>query len=133
MEKKVMFENGKKVIESLSVNLRAGDKEYKSLSQVLKDIQRRNLMTAGYKACFEAVGLPTDGSVTPSQIFNAAFDAGLYVEVSKGKGSDKKTEKVAAVIVERTNKDTGEKENKLQKVSSWTARKLFTMIAQTKG
>lgn len=133
MEKKNIIESANQVLNSISKSMKAAGKEYKSISCVLKDIQRRNLMAAGYSECFAAVGLATDGKVTPAQIFALTEAAGLFVPVTKGKGADKKTENVAAIWVERTNKETGETTVKLQKVTSWTDKKLFTLIAQAKA
>lgn len=115
------------MLKSVAGELRGGNKEYTSISRVLKDIQRKDMLKAGYGKVFEAVGLEA-GKITPAEFF-AAIPEGMH-------GKDKKGEDFVGVwgwkVVERDaeGKPT-KKEAVLRKVTSWTPNKLFKVLAQS--
>jgi len=119
--------NANEVIKSVSKELRNGNKEYTSISRVLKDIQRKDMLKSGYAAVFEALGLE-GGKVTPADFF-AAVPEQMH-------GQDKKGADYVGLwgwkVVER-DKDgkATKKEAVLRKVSSWTPNKLFKVLAQS--
>ena len=113
-------------IKNVRVELREGNKEYTSISRVLKDIQRKDMLKAGYGKVFEAVGMEA-GKVTPKEFF-AAIPKGMH-------GTDKKGEDFVGVWGWKTiEKDKDGKVTKreavLRKVTSWTPNKLFKVLAQ---
>jgi len=115
------------VLKGVSESLRGGNKEYTSISRVLKDIQRKDMLKAGYGKVFEAVGLVA-GGITPADFF-AAVPAGMH-------GTDKKGNDFVGVWGWKITKkdDKGkvvEREAVLRKVTAWTPNKLFKVLAQS--
>lgn len=114
------------VLKGVSVDLRGANKEYTSISRVLKDIQRRDMLKAGYGKVFEAVGLVA-GGITPADFF-AAVPEGMH-------GTDKKGNDFVGIwgwkVVERDKEGKAtKKEAVLRKVTAWTPNKLFKVLAQ---
>lgn len=119
-----VIESGKAIISTVSKQMRDGDKEYRSISGVLKDIQRSNLLKAGYRDVFAAVGLDVDAEkLTPAKFFGLVHPS-LH-------GTDKKGNDFVGVWGTRTDKETGMTEPVLRKVTSWTPRKVFMVLAQS--
>jgi hypothetical protein len=120
------IENANVVLKSVAANLRSGNKEYTSISRVLKDIQRKDMLKAGYGEVFKAVGLEA-GEITPADFF-AAVPQSMH-------GKDKKGEDFVGIwgwkVTER-DKDgkATKKEAVLRKVTAWTPNKLFKVLAQ---
>ena len=121
------IESANVVLKSVASDLRGGNKEYTSISRVLKDIQRKDMLKAGYGKVFEAVGLVA-GGITPADFF-AAVPEGMH-------GTDKKGNDFVGIwgwkVVERNNdgKPT-KKEAVLRKVTAWTPNKVFKVLAQS--
>lgn len=120
------IESANVVLKGVAGELRGGNKEYTSISRVLKDIQRKDMLKAGYGKVFEAVGLE-GGKVTPAEFF-AAVPEQMH-------GNDKKGNDFVGLwgwkVVERdANGKATKKEAVLRKVSSWTPNKLFKVLAQ---
>jgi hypothetical protein len=120
------IENASIVLKSVGADLRGGNKEYTSISRVLKDIQRKDMLKAGYGKVFEAVGLE-GGKVTPAEFF-AAVPEQMH-------GTDKKGNDFVGLwgwkVVERdANGKAVDKEAVLRKVTAWTPNKLFKVLAQ---
>ena len=121
------IESANVVLKAVAGDLRDANREYTSISRVLKDIQRRDMLKAGYGKVFEAVGLEA-GKITPAEFF-AAVPEGMH-------GVDKKGKDFVGVwgwkVVERDaeGKPT-KKEAVLRKVTSWTPNKLFKVLAQS--
>lgn len=121
------IESANVVLKNVGSDLRGGNKEYTSISRVLKDIQRKDMLKAGYGNVFEAVGLEA-GGITPADFF-AAVPAGMH-------GTDKKGNDFVGIWgwkVTKRDKDGKaiEKEAVLRKVTSWTPNKLFKVLAQS--
>lgn len=76
------IESANVVLKNVGTDLRGGNKEYTSISRVLKDIQRKDMLKAGYGKVFEAVGLEA-GSITPADFF-AAVPEGMHGTDKKG-------------------------------------------------
>lgn len=115
------------VLKGVASDLRGGNKEYTSISRVLKDIQRKDMLKAGYGKVFEAVGLKA-GGITPADFF-AAVPAGMH-------GTDKKGNDFVGIWGWKTlEKDAEGKVTKreavLRKVTAWTPNKLFKVLAQS--
>lgn len=115
------------VLKNVGADLRGGNKEYTSISRVLKDIQRKDMLKAGYGSVFEAVGMEA-GKITPKDFF-AAVPAGMH-------GTDKKGNDFVGIWgwkVTKRDKDgkAVEKEAVLRKVTSWSPNKLFKVLAQS--
>lgn len=114
------------VLKNVGADLRGGNKEYTSISRVLKDIQRKDMLKAGYGKVFEAVGMEA-GNVTPKEFF-AAVPQSMH-------GTDKKGNDYVGIwgwkVLKRDaeGKPT-EKEAVLRKVTSWSPNKLFKVLAQ---
>ena len=114
------------VLKSVATELRSGNKEYTSISRILKDLQRKDMLKAGYGKVFEAVGLEA-GSITPADFF-AAVPKTMH-------GQDKKGADFVGIwgwkVVERDAEGKAtKKEAVLRKVTSWTPNKLFKVLAQ---
>lgn len=128
-------------IKNVSKQLRNGNKEFNSLSSVLKDIQRKQYMKAGYADVFKSLGLPTDGRFTPADFFKKMNDE-QFKTVTVGRGKNKKEEKRLGIWGWAQKKDedgtkifeedgvTPVMVPVLRVVSSWTSNKLFACIAQ---
>lgn len=121
------IENANVVLKNVGSDLRGGNKEYTSISRVLKDIQRKDMLKAGYGKVFEAVGLEA-GSITPADFF-AAVPEGMH-------GTDKKGNDFVGIwgwkVVERDKEGKAtKKEAVLRKVTAWTPNKLFKVLAQS--
>ena len=129
------IESANVVLKNVGKDLRSGNKEYTSISRVLKDIQRVDMMKSGYAAVFAAVGLHAGEKdekgktivVEPKDFF-AAVPASLH-------GKDKKGEDFVGIwgwkVVERDKDGKATKrEAVLRKVTAWTPNKLFKVLAQ---
>jgi len=120
------IESANVVLKNVGSDLRGGNKEYTSISRVLKDIQRKDMLKAGYGKVFEAVGLEA-GSITPADFF-AAVPKGMH-------GTDKKGNDFVGIWGWKTTKDKDGKvtsrEAVLRKVTAWTPNKLFKVLAQS--
>ena len=121
------IESANVVLKNVASELRGGNKEYTSISRVLKDIQRKDMLKAGYGKVFEAVGLEA-GGITPAEFF-AAVPAGMH-------GTDKKGNDFVGIwgwkVVERDKEGKAvKKEAVLRKVTAWTPNKLFKVLAQS--
>lgn len=114
------------VLKGVAHELRDGNKEYTSISRVLKDIQRKDMLKCGYGKVFEAVGLEA-GKVTPAEFF-AAIPEQMH-------GQDKKGNDFVGIwgwkVTERDAEGKAtKKEAVLRKVTAWTPNKLFKVLAQ---
>lgn len=126
-------------IKTVATNMREGNRVYNSISQVLKDIQRKNLLKAGYQQVFDKLGLEA-GKVTPKDFF-ASLDSEQWGRtVSKdGKpigdkwvgiwGTTQKKDADGNKVFEADGV-TPVMEAKLRKVTAWTPTKLFKVYAQ---
>lgn len=127
MTKFDFIESANVVLKSVAGDLREGNKEYTSISRVLKDIQRKDMLKAGYGKVFEAVGLYA-GKITPAEFF-AAVAKDMH-------GKDKKGNDFVGIwgwkVVERDEEGKPtKKEAVLRKVTAWTPNKLFKVLAQS--
>ena len=121
------IESANVVLKGVAANLRDGNREYTSISRVLKDIQRKDMLKAGYGAVFAAVGLEA-GGITPADFF-AAIPEGMH-------GKDKKGNDFVGIWGWKVVKKDKEgkaiaKEAVLRKVTAWTPNKLFKVLAQS--
>lgn len=118
-----VIENANVVIKSVAGNLRSGDKLYRSISSVLKDIQRSEYLKAGYAEVFAAVGIDVKaGKLTPADFFGKVH--------SSLKSTDKKGVEYVGVWGYKKEED-GSRTAVLRKVTSWTPRKVFMVLAQS--
>lgn len=111
------------VLKNVGGDLRGGNKEYTSISRVLKDIQRKDMLKAGYGAVFAAVGLEA-GGITPADFF-AAVPEGMH-------GKDKKGNDFVGVWGYKKD-ENGKNIPVLRKVTAWTPNKLFKVLAQSRA
>lgn len=128
-----------KSAEILSVvrsDMKEANREYTSISRVLKDIQRSDLMRKGFAACFEAVGIEKGHKVEPAEFF-AAVPVENWVEARKGReamvgiwGLTTKKDEQGNVVKDAEGNEV--KVPVLRAVSSWTPRKVFLVLAQAK-
>lgn len=114
------------VLKSVSSDLRGGNNEYTSISRVLKDIQRKDMLKCGYGKVFEALGIVA-GKVTPAEFF-AVIPEGMH-------GKDKKGNDFVGLwgwkVLERDAEGkVTKREAVLRKVTSWSPNKLFKVWAQ---
>lgn len=124
-------------IKNVSASLRSANKEYTSLSSVLKDIQRSAYLRAGYADVFRALGYE-GGKVTPKDFFAATEPEQWGTTEYKNKENEKwlgiwgwaqvKDETGKPVMM--PDGKTPKTEPKLRKVTSWTPTKLFKVLAQ---
>lgn len=125
-------------LKNVRTDLRDGNREYTSISRVLKDIQRKDMLKSGYGAVFAALNLKAEGK---SKVEPADFFGALAPEMW---GTDKKGEKYVGIFGLATKKDEkgnvvkdekGEpvKEAKLRKVTAWSPNKLFKVWAQSEA
>lgn len=118
-----VIENANVVIKSVAANLRSGDKLYRSISSVLKDIQRSEYLKAGYAEVFAAVGIDVKaGKLTPADFFGKVH--------SSLKATDKKGVEYVGVLGYK-KEENGSRTPVLRKVTSWTPRKVFMVLAQS--
>lgn len=123
MKTLVVIESANVVMKSVAANLREANKEYTSISSVLKDIQRSQYLRAGYREVFAAVGIDTDAvKLTPADFF-ARVHKDLH-------GTDKKGNDFVGIWGNKKN-DDGTTTPVLRKVTSWTPRKVFMVLAQS--
>lgn len=123
MKTLAVIESANSVIKSVAANLREANKEYTSISSVLKDIQRSQYLRAGYREVFAAVGIDTDAvKLTPADFF-ARVHKDLH-------GTDKKGNDFVGIWGNKKN-DDGTTTPVLRKVTSWTPRKVFMVLAQS--
>lgn len=124
--------NFAKVIESANATikvagkeLRNADKEARSISSVLKDMQRSQYLKAGYADVFAAIGIDVcgDEKLTPAEFFSRVHES-LH-------GVDKKGNDYVGVWGMSKNKETGEAVPVLRKVTAWSPRKVFMVLAQS--
>lgn len=129
------IESANVVLKSVAANLRSGNKEYTSISRVLKDIQRADMLKSGYAAVFAAVGLHVGEkdengktiTIAPKDFF-AAIPECMH-------GFDKKGNDYVGIwgwkVVERDKDGKATKQEAvLRKVTAWTPNKLFKVLAQ---
>ena len=117
--------NANVTIKSVNKNLAAANREYTSISSVLKDMQRSQYLKAGFAEVFAAVGIDvmSGAKLTPAEFF-ASIHASLH-------GTDKKGNDFVGIWGVQKNKETGEAVPVLRKVTSWTPRKVFMVLAQS--
>jgi hypothetical protein len=119
--------NASELLKGVAGSMRSADKEYRSISSVLKDIQRSQLLKAGYREVFAAVGVDVDAEkLTP-----AAFFEKVHKNLH---GTDKKGNDYVGIWGMKKQKDASDKEVQipvLRKVTSWTPRKVFQVLAQS--
>ena len=130
-------------VKNFQKSLRDANKEFTSLSRVLRVVQCADLMKAGYSDCFAAVGFPTDRKVTAAMVF-AALAQEQWVETVIKSGERKgETERTAGLwgykqVVVDGVKQVDEKgapvvEPCLRKITAWTPTKLFKLLAQAQA
>lgn len=117
-----VIESANVVIKSVAAQLRNANKEYTSISSVLKDIQRTEYMKAGYRDVFAAVGVDVNTKLTPSDFFARLHETQW--------GVDKKGKKYVGVWGMKKQEDDTQTPV-LRKVTSWTPRKVFMVLAQS--
>lgn len=129
-------------IKVVANDLRDGNKEYTSISRVLKDIQRKEMLRCGYGKVFAALGLDADNNkVTPQDFFNALEPEQWGKTVTKsGKVSEPwvgiwgmatvKDENGKKVMVTVNGVEVPKTEPKLRKVTAWSPNKIFKVYAQ---
>lgn len=115
--------NSNAVIKSVAGAMRAADKEYRSISSVLKDIQRKQYLKAGYAEVFAAVGIDVDKEVLAPASFFEKVHKSLH-------GTDKKGNDFVGIWGNKKQED-GTKVPVLRKVTAWTPRKVFLVLAQS--
>lgn len=128
-------------MKNCSESLNNANKAYTSISQVLKDIQRKTMMEAGYASVFTSLGLAADGTFTPAQFF-AVMSKEQFNKVKVGKGKTRHEEERLGIWgwTQAKDKDgnklfeadgvTPKMEAVLRTVSAWTPTRLFKCIAQ---
>lgn len=126
MTKFNFIESANVVLKSVGTEVRGANREYTSISRVLKDMQRKDLLKAGYGKAFEAVGME-GGNITPKE-FREALPAELV-------GTDKKGKEYIGLWGWKTiEKDAQGKVTKreavLRKLTSWTPNKVLKVLAQ---
>lgn len=109
-------------LKNVNKSLRSANKEYSSISRVLKDIQRVDMLRAGYGEVFAAVGVSE--KIAPKDVF-ALVPANMWV-------TDKKGEKIVGLWGYKKG-ENGENVPVLRKVTAWTPNKLFKVLAQAKA
>lgn len=127
MKNYAFIENANAMLKTVAADLRDGNKEYSSISRVLKDMQSKECLKAGYAKVFEALGLE-GGKVTPPVFLAAVCD--------ELKGEDKKGNEFVGLwgwkIDERDEEGKVIKKSPvLRKVTAWSPNKVFKVIAQS--
>lgn len=118
-----VINSANEVMKSVAGSLRSANKEYTSISSVLKDIQRSAYLKAGYSDVFKAVGIDTDEcKLTPADFF-AKVHKSMH-------GTDKKGQDYVGIWGNKKNED-GTTTPVLRKVTAWTPRKVFMVLAQS--
>lgn len=118
-----VIESANVVMKSVRTELRNANKEYTSISSVLKDIQRKQYLKAGYAEVFAAVGIDSNvKTITPKEFFEK-----VHISLH---GEDKKGNDYVGIWGVKKNED-GTTEPVLRKVTSWTPRKVFIVLAQS--
>lgn len=142
--KATVISSANESIKKVSNSLRDGNKEYTSISRVLKDIQRADMLKAGYGQVFEALGF---SDVKKVKVTPAAFFASLEDEqwgITTNKAGQPIGEKWVGIWGMTQKKDAeGNKVTEiidgvevpvmipvLRKVTAWTPTKLFKVYAQ---
>ena len=118
-----VIENAVNVLKSVAGAMRDGNREYTSISSVLKDIQRKQYLKAGYAEVFAAVGIDVDAEVLTPATFFAKVHASLH-------GTDKKGNDYVGIWGNKKNED-GTTTPVLRKVTAWSPRKVFMVLAQS--
>lgn len=143
--KTTVINNANESMKAVRTDLRSANKEYTSISRVLKDIQRREMMKAGYGNVFAALKLqPENGksTVEPAaffkalvpemwgQTYNKAGEAvgekwvGCWgIAAKKDKSGNKVLDAAGNVVTEPV----------LRKITAWTPTKLFKVWAQSEA
>ena len=144
MKTVMIIASANEVLKTVSKNLREGNREYTSLSRVLKDIQRSELLKAGYGVVFDT--LKIDRKITP-KAFLEALEPEMWGQ-TYNKAGEKVGEKWVGLWGLAKVKDaqgnivydetpTGEKvartEPVLRKVTAWTPNKLFKVYSQSQA
>lgn len=140
------IEASEKSLKNVAKEVRGGNVVYTSLSQVLKDIQRSDLMKAGYKAAFAGLGVAIDENKKfAAADFFCLMQEAQYKAVTVGKGKEKKEVKKLGLWGWSQMKDadgnklfeedgvTPKMEAVLRVVTAWTPNKVFKAIAQAKA
>lgn len=125
-----IIENANNTLKNVAKELRNANKEYTGICSVLKDIQRNEFLKAGYREVFAAVGVDVDAvdesgkrvKLTPATFFSRVHES-MY-------GTDKKGEKYVGIWGNKKNED-GTTTPVLRKVTAWTPRKVFVVLAQS--
>lgn len=123
--------------------LRDANREFTSLSSVLRfmqDATNAPEMAHNYLQMLAELGIPTEETVTPRVIMDS-LDESQFVEVTTGRGKDKRTQKMAGIWSNVQKRD--EEGNKIfdetgapvleqvcRPVKSWTPTKLARLLAQ---
>lgn len=131
-------------LKAVRNDLRDGNKEYTSISRVLKDIQRKEMMKCGYGQVFASLHLsPAEGKerVEPADFF-AALAPEMWGRTTNKAGvvSDpwvgvwgtaaKKDAEGNKILDAQGNPVT---EAKLRKITAWSPTKLFKVWAQSEA
>lgn len=123
----IIIEKTTEFVKTFATDLRNANKEYTSISRVLKDIQTPEMLDAGYRKVFDALGLE-GGMVIPAGFFNS-IPASMH-------GKDKKGNDFVGIwgyriIKDAEGKEVG-KEPVLRKVTAWSPTRIFKVLAQAK-
>ena len=118
-----VIESANATIKVAGKELRNADKESRSISSVLKDMQRREFLKAGYAAVFDAIGIDAyAGKITPADFFSRVHSS-LH-------GTDKKGQDYVGLWGMKKQED-GSSVPVLRKITAWTPRKVFMVLAQS--
>lgn len=131
MKKNVNFiENANVVIKSVAAELRNANKEYTSLSAVLREMKRKDMLKAGYQTVLAAVGVADANTLTPAFLREQCQEEQLVDYTNK---KTKQVEKVMAIQGYKLADDGKTRIVVWRRVTSWTPRKVVLILAQSQA
>jgi len=129
------IESGKNVMKATSKVRSHANKEFYSLSAVIKQIRTKTMWEAGYKEAFAAIGINSASDLTPVMLKKAAPE--LVGKTQKGESfigiwglTAQKDEKGNTIMDENGNTIMAPI---LRRVSSWSPNKLLQILAQSQA
>ena len=132
----VIIESANKSIESVAKELRESTREYKTLSQVWKDMTRKNILKAGFGKVLEQLGVSAEQG--PCDLLRALHpDMWRSTEATKKKPARKYVGIYVMVKVKKDGQDVLNeagnpvKEWKHREIKAWTPKALCQLIAQS--
>lgn len=123
-----VIESAKVVLAGVRADVRTANKEFNSLSSVLRVMTRADMLKAGYKAAFLAVGVTDPKALTPKALTEMCAPEQFVAVTNKRTG---KEEQVMAVQGWKTSDDGKTKVPVWRKITSWTPTKVLTLMAQS--